>query len=56
MLTPDTIAPCGWPGCDVPASVVAKATGYSLGTTVARAALADTDWAHYAALKLSGTT
>ncbi len=41
---------------EVPASVVAKATGYSLGTTAARAALAGTDWAHYAALKSSGTT
>ena len=43
MLTLDTIVPCGRPGCEVPASVVAKATEYSLDTTVARAALAGTD-------------
>ncbi|MFZ2056089.1 MAG: hypothetical protein WAV54_01590 [Acidimicrobiales bacterium] len=41
---------------EVPASVVAKATGYSLGTTAARAVLAGTDWANDAALKSSGTT
>ena len=37
-LTPDTIVPCGRPGCEVPASAVAKATGCSLGTTAALAA------------------
>ncbi|MGA2528900.1 MAG: hypothetical protein ABSG36_07020 [Acidimicrobiales bacterium] len=34
MLTPDTIAPCGWPGGEVRASLVTKASGCSLGTTV----------------------
>jgi hypothetical protein len=41
---------------EVPASVVAKATGYSFGTTAARAALAGTDWARYAPLTSCRTT
>jgi hypothetical protein len=36
---------------EVPAAIVAKATGYSAGTTSVRAAQAGTDWAGYAALK-----
>jgi hypothetical protein len=36
---------------EVPAAIVAKATGYSAGTTAVRAAQAGTDWAGYAALK-----
>ena len=36
---------------EVPAPVVAKATGYSPATTAARAAQAGTDWARYVALK-----
>jgi hypothetical protein len=36
---------------EVPAAVVAKATGYSLGATTQRASLVGMDWAHYAALK-----
>ncbi len=36
---------------EVPAAVVAKATGYSPGTTAARAAQTGSDWASYAALK-----
>jgi hypothetical protein len=36
---------------DVPAAVVARATGYSLGATTQRALVTGTDWAHYAALK-----
>ena len=40
---------------EVPAAVVAKATGYSAGTTAARAARTGSDWAPYAALKRVGT-
>jgi hypothetical protein len=36
---------------EVPAAVVAKATGYSPATTAARAAQTGTDWARYVALK-----
>lgn len=36
---------------EVPAAVVAKATGYSLGTTTVRASQAGTSWASYVALK-----
>lgn len=36
---------------EVPSAVVAKATGYSAGTTAARAARAGTDWASYVALR-----
>jgi hypothetical protein len=39
----------------VPAPVVAKAAGYSTGTTAARATQAGTDWNHYAALRHSST-
>jgi hypothetical protein len=39
---------------EVPAAVVAMATGYSSGTTATRAAQAGTDWAGYAALKRAG--
>jgi hypothetical protein len=38
---------------EAPAAVVAKATGYSLGSTAARSVLFGPDWAHYAALKSS---
>ena len=38
---------------EVPAAVVAKATGYSPATTAARAACAGTDWASYVALRTS---
>jgi hypothetical protein len=38
---------------EAPAAVVAKATGYALGTTAARSALFGSDWALYAALKSS---
>jgi hypothetical protein len=41
---------------EVPASVVAKTTGYSPGTAAAGAALAGTDGTHCAALKSFGTT
>ena len=37
---------------EVPAAVVAKATGYAPATTAARAAQAGTDWASYVALKV----
>ena len=36
---------------EVPAAVVARVTGYATDTTAARAALAGSDWARYAALK-----
>jgi hypothetical protein len=36
---------------EVPAAVVARATGYSLEATSARAQLFGADWATYAALK-----
>ena len=36
---------------EAPAAVVARATGYSLDATAARAILSGTDWANYAALK-----
>jgi hypothetical protein len=36
---------------EVPAAVVAKATGYSAGSTALRAAQTGRDWASYAALK-----
>ncbi len=36
---------------EAPAAVVAKATGYSLGSTAARSVLFGADWARYAALK-----
>jgi hypothetical protein len=39
---------------EVPAAVVAMATGYSSGTTATRAAQTGTDWAGYAALKRAG--
>jgi hypothetical protein len=40
---------------EVPAAVVAKATGYSLGSTAARSVLFGPDWARYAALKSSAS-
>jgi hypothetical protein len=40
---------------EAPAAVVAKATGYSLGSTAARSVLFGPDWADYAALKSSAT-
>jgi hypothetical protein len=39
---------------EVPAAVVAKATGYSSATTATRAAQVGTDWAGYAALRRAG--
>jgi hypothetical protein len=39
---------------EVPAAVVAMATGYSSATTSARATQAGTDWAGYAVLKRTG--
>ncbi len=39
---------------EVPAAIVAQATGYSSGTTATRAAQAGTEWAGYAALKRAG--
>jgi NAD(P)-dependent dehydrogenase (short-subunit alcohol dehydrogenase family) len=40
---------------EAPAAVVAKATGYSLGSTAARSVLFGPDWARYAALKSSAS-
>jgi hypothetical protein len=40
---------------EAPAAVVAKATGYSLGSTAARSVLLGPDWARYAALKSSAS-
>ncbi len=41
---------------EVPAAVVAKATGYSAGTTALRAAQTGSDWTSYAALKRVGAS
>jgi hypothetical protein len=41
---------------EVPAAIVAKATGYSPETTAARAAQTGTDWARYVALKRAGAS
>ena len=41
---------------EVPAAIVAKATGYNSGTTAARAAQAGTDWARYVALRRAGAS
>jgi hypothetical protein len=41
---------------EVPAAIVAKATGYSPETTAARAAQSGTDWARYVALKRAGAS